>query len=1265
MSNPPPTDEALHILKNLNVGNHPAAWVISYLTGVAYVRKQEFEAAIKPLERAVKSGGNSHEVFQLLMDACMKTERFERAKELVEEILKSKEDDVTAWKNLAIIYTAELRHEDALVAIGKANNFARTDLSLAILAGKIYGNHGKYTEALNTFEAVIQVKPDYLDAHLAKAWALVDSENYESAKQLISNILSHAPENQEALHLMAICLLGMNEVQEALSIIQTTKLKESEDEEVRFLFADCLLKSDQIDEARKVAEGLVEGDRVSRKALNLYANILAASGLDANEIRYEIAKRSKKLPKTKPLDVQKPNFELDRQINIGIISDSFWDNEVGRKWAEIIAALPKDVVKVTAFSTRVKNDSVAKNIASHCSVFNLSHQISPVELANNIHASNLDILIDASATFDPTIDYVFKHKPSGICMNGGDRIIQAFEFAHFDFVLSDTVNKTVFNDPNYPTSIEFTTADSHSLACSFFAVLHQASNCSNKQWKRRSWSKTIDATLSSEFKSEVEKVSAAVRTKDVKLREESTQIFSENFWNGFTDTAKAQKIAALTKKFSGLNQSEEYLKQIVSETATRLEADPTDNVAFYIQTIALLAKNQESVTDVNALLKEAVELKGWEEKLPLYQYWFEKVERLNPNGGTKVSAIIISNKYKEKSAENLRRLSKQLKGIGEIIFVNNGIDDSEFSSLFPYVHTYVKANGNAGAYLARNLGALFAQGEYVLFVDDDGIPQANFVQAHLKEHAERDIVVSRGMYYSSNVINDPWHYNIGNQVKPAYTILEGNAMYNSSAFYKTGGWGDYILFGHGGKDLSFRLLEHYPNREQQIYVPGSRLHHEYLRGAAHQKEKKKKQEISLRLLEAMHPGLKACIDSWPSHFSQNSDVKVGETKSLLPKAEGKKTKFFHFCRNHVYAQALSDMIEEMNATSDQQHWLLVEKTPWNVAGGYSIKEGKNASTLFFDCSSQSDINGIVNELLLPEVDAVFMHGMFRGWEFSLVDMIGDKKHVGWIIWGGDLYKPLKNNQKKKIPHTKLSSILTPVKGDADLFISEFGEKPWYDFTYPYPGLYGNETSNRAGKTKKILVGNSGDPSNNHFYMLEMLSKKSDISEYQIVMPLAYNFKPAYKQELLKKIAELGLADQVIFHEKFILPEDYLKLINDVDMLVMGHDRQQAIGNTLMGLYSGKQIFIKDKINLNGKLVENPTWSFLLDNGFNLQSLDQFSESTSLSDLPVVDTKTWQNHQQIIRTKFGLSARAELFKNSCKLIAESVQIEKEEQELQPV
>lgn len=86
--------------------------MIQYLTGIAYVRKQDFEAAIAPLELALRKGGKSLEVLQLLMEACMKSNRFDRAKTLIPDVLKIKEDDVPAWKNLAIIYCKELRYED-------------------------------------------------------------------------------------------------------------------------------------------------------------------------------------------------------------------------------------------------------------------------------------------------------------------------------------------------------------------------------------------------------------------------------------------------------------------------------------------------------------------------------------------------------------------------------------------------------------------------------------------------------------------------------------------------------------------------------------------------------------------------------------------------------------------------------------------------------------------------------------------------------------------------------------------------------------------------------------------------------------------------------------------------------------------------------------------------------------------------------------------------------------------------------------------------
>lgn len=55
-----------------------------------------------------------------------------------------------------------------LVAIGKANNFAPTDLSLVIMAGKVYGYLNKFGEALNTFESLIQAKPDFWKRILEK-----------------------------------------------------------------------------------------------------------------------------------------------------------------------------------------------------------------------------------------------------------------------------------------------------------------------------------------------------------------------------------------------------------------------------------------------------------------------------------------------------------------------------------------------------------------------------------------------------------------------------------------------------------------------------------------------------------------------------------------------------------------------------------------------------------------------------------------------------------------------------------------------------------------------------------------------------------------------------------------------------------------------------------------------------------------------------------------------------------------------------------------
>ncbi|MFO7745429.1 MAG: FkbM family methyltransferase, partial [Psychroflexus sp.] len=360
------------------------------------------------------------------------------------------------------------------------------------------------------------------------------------------------------------------------------------------------------------------------------------------------------------------------------------------------------------------------------------------------------------------------------------------------------------------------------------------------------------------------------------------RIFRRKFWVEKFTPAKAKKVVEITNRFSYEEFNDEVLDQVVSETSQRLKEAGDDNVAFFIQTHALLAKNDNSYEelDLHPELKKALKEKQWEHKAALYNYWFEKVEYRRNVETPKVSAIIISNRFKEKSVENLKRLNTQLEGIGEIIFVNNGIDDQEFDPLIEYVDTFVKANGNSGAYLARNLGAIYANGDLLLFVDDDGIPDDGFVKEHLTVHDEMDIIAARGVCYSNeSKKKEPQHYNLGSEIISAPTFLEGNTSYNCKEFFNIDGWGDFIMFGHGGMELSYRLLQSIPEVNKQIYFPGAKLNHAYSKGRNQLKAKHHKQSVSFHLLNYKFPDLRNKINSWSdgSAITDKGDTFQNET----------------------------------------------------------------------------------------------------------------------------------------------------------------------------------------------------------------------------------------------------------------------------------------------------------------------------------------------------------------------------------------------------
>lgn len=361
-------------------------------------------------------------------------------------------------------------------------------------------------------------------------------------------------------------------------------------------------------------------------------------------------------------------------------------------------------------------------------------------------------------------------------------------------------------------------------------------------------------------------------------------------------------------------------------------------------------------------------------------------------------------------------------------------------------------------------------------------------------------------------------------------------------------------------------------------------------------------------------------------------------------------KYIHLCFNHLYAKSQSDMLAFVNEEYEQQHLLFVE-SHWAIED-YKPDLSSNEHAAWFN--HEYDFPAIINRCLDTDVDALFVHGLFFSWQKKLIKEIGSKKHIGWIIWGGDLYNPIKVNEPIVDIVEHIDSIHSLVEGDVEVFKKHYGNCPTFRFGYPYPGLYGDIMEETESNDRpRIIVGNSGDYSNNHIEILEALRTKKDVRDYDILLPVSYNLIPEYENAILKWLNAAGMTDFVKLIKNFIEPDEYRTFVGSSDMLITAHNRQQAIGNMLLSLYSGNTTVLKKKITVGEKEQMNPTWEMLRKYGLGVSGFEEFKKATSIRSFLRKSQPQKTRNQQIIINEFGLKTRAKDLVTSCSTIRERI------------
>lgn len=269
---------------------------------------------------------------------------------------------------------------------------------------------------------------------------------------------------------------------------------------------------------------------------------------------------------------------------------------------------------------------------------------------------------------------------------------------------------------------------------------------------------------------------------------------------------------------------------------------------------------------------------------------------------------------------------------------------------------------------------------------------------------------------------------------------------------------------------------------------------------------------------------------------------------------------------------------------------------------------------------------------------IFLHGIpgrFTHIAISLCPWVLKKCY--WLIWGADIHDKrelrswdfLNKLDKLIFDFVKRNAgfLVTYIASDLNEARRRFGAKGKFHKCLLYPGNTFSPLKKEVSQVQNnllFLVGHSAHPGNKHQKIFEML-KRYEKLDFEIYSPLAYgDFVYA------KAVSDIG---SKLFGEKFhpvfkFLPlAEYRSFLSKIDIGIFNLERQQAMGNIIALLGSGKKVVI----NPNSPVLED----------FRALGLRIFTWSNF--DLSKLNNEDAENNRRIISSEFSNEALINQYK----------------------